>query len=61
MTAQQQFDALTVKKKVALLGRVFKALEYDTEGEPGVEWSSDTTQALGELFEMAGVKFTPPA
>lgn len=59
-TAQKQFDALPEWKRLSLAAAVFNALEYDDEGNPGSEWSSDTTQALGELFELYGVTFTSP-
>ena len=59
-TAQAQFDALPDWKKISLAGAVFRVLEYDEEGQPGSEWSSDTTQSLGELFNHYGVTFTAP-
>lgn len=60
LTAQEQFDALPDWKKASLAAAVFRVLEYDSEGNPGSEWSSDTTQSLGELFATYGVTFTPP-
>ena len=58
--AERQFDDLPEWKKLSLAKGVFLVLEYDGEGNPGVAWSSDTTQALGELFSQCGVDFTPP-
>lgn len=57
--AQQQFDSLSDYSKLQLLAEVFDALEYDSDGNPGAEWSSDTTETLGQLFHESGVKFTP--
>lgn len=58
--AQKVFDALPDAQKLVIVGKVFQILEYDEEGNPGGEWSSDTTQALGELFNSFGVVFTSP-
>jgi hypothetical protein len=52
--------AMPTARKLALLSRVFDTLENDEDGNPGSEWSSDTAQALGELFEKFGITFTPP-
>jgi hypothetical protein len=43
-----------------LLRGVFEVLEYDPDGRPGSQWSSATTQALGELFAQFGITFTSP-
>lgn len=59
--AERRFAALTDRQRGLLLRRTFEILEYDEEGEPGGEWSSDTTQALGELFDQFGIRFTIPA
>jgi hypothetical protein len=56
--AERAFNALADDRRLLLLQRVFEILEYDDEGNPGDEWSSNTTQALGEMFENFGVKFT---
>ena len=58
--AEMQFARLKTAEQCTLARRVFCILEYDGECTPGVEWSSDTTQALGELFGMYGVTFTSP-
>jgi hypothetical protein len=58
--ARQAFDALSGVKKLNLIEEVFEILEYDEDGNPGGQWSSDTTQSLGELFNRYGVKFTDP-
>jgi hypothetical protein len=58
--AAVEFESLSQSDKLSLLREVFCILEYDEEGEPGCEWSSDTTQYLGETFEKYGVVFTPP-
>jgi hypothetical protein len=58
--AQQAFNALTLVQKANLAKEVFEILEYDEDGNPGSEWSSDTTQYLGDLFNRYGVTFTPP-
>lgn len=58
--ALEQFNELPWRKQLELCRAVFNVLEYDTEGNPGNAWSSDTTQALGETFERFGVTFTPP-
>ena len=56
--AREAYDRLAASVKFALLREVFEILEYDENGRPGVEWSSDTTQALGDAFANRGVKFT---
>lgn len=58
--AQERFDALPADTKVEMLSQVFQILEYDDEGKPGCEWSSDTTQHLGDLFASYGISFTVP-
>jgi hypothetical protein len=58
--AQKAFDALPEWKRLSLAAAVFKTLEYDGDGNPGSEWSSSTTQSLGELFAAYGVTFTVP-
>lgn len=58
--AEAAFAALTDDQRARLLGGVFEILEYDEDGEPGQEWSSDTTQDLGELFGHFGIVFTSP-
>lgn len=58
--AEAAFDALPEWKRLSLAKAVFLVLEYDEDGNPGSEWSSDTTQALGELFERYGIVFTVP-
>ena len=58
--AEQAFEAMPTDRKLLLLRRVFEQLEFDEDGEPGGEWSSDTTQALGDLFNNFGVVFTSP-
>jgi hypothetical protein len=58
--AEEAFDALPEWKRLSLAKDVFLNLEYDADGNPGSEWSSDTTQALGDLFATYGVKFTQP-
>ncbi|MFC0527172.1 hypothetical protein [Phytohabitans kaempferiae] len=42
--AEQAFAALTAEQRACLLRNVFEVLEYDVNGRPGGEWSSDTTQ-----------------
>ncbi|TCC19941.1 hypothetical protein [Kribbella sindirgiensis] len=58
--AQERFDALSADTKVEILSQVFQILEYDDEGSPGNDWSSDTTQNLGDLFASYGITFTAP-
>jgi len=58
--AEQAFASLTALRRTRLLRGVFEILEYDPDGEPGGEWSSDTTQALGDLFAHFGITFTSP-
>lgn len=58
--AEQTFAALTSRQRERLLREVFHILEYDEERRPGVAWSSDTTQALGDLFAAYGIAFTSP-
>lgn len=59
-TAKRQFDALPDDRKLRLLTAVFNTLEYDVDGNHGAEWSPDTLQDLGNLFEAYGVRFTSP-
>lgn len=58
--AEQAFAALAEDQRARLLRGVFEILEYGEDGEPGQEWSSDTTQDLGELFGHFGIVFTSP-
>jgi hypothetical protein len=58
--AEQAFTSLTADQRTRLLRGVFENLEYDPDGRPGSEWSSDTTQALGDLFAQFGITFTSP-
>lgn len=58
--AQKAFDALPEWKRLSLAAAVFKVLEYDEDGEPHSEWSSDTVQSLGDLFAAYGITFTSP-
>jgi hypothetical protein len=58
--AEDAFAALTGDQSARLLRAVFEILEYDQDGEPGQQWSSDTTQDLGELFGHFGIVFTSP-
>ena len=58
--AEAAFNALPFSVRAAIARSVFDILEYDEEGNPGSEWSSDTLQALGDLFQANGVSFTPP-
>jgi hypothetical protein len=58
--AQRAFDALSLVQQRNLLNAVFDCLEYDSEGQPGSEWSSDTLQAIGEAFNRYGITFTTP-
>jgi hypothetical protein len=56
--AEQAFAVLTANQRGRLLRRVFETLEYDEDHQPGGEWSSDTTQALDNLFRQFGIVFT---
>jgi hypothetical protein len=58
--AERAFAALTADQRTRLLRGVFEVLEYDPDGRPGGEWSSDTTQTLGDLFARFGITFTNP-
>jgi hypothetical protein len=58
--AEKAFAALTADQRTRLLRGVFEVLEYDVDGRPGSEWSSDTTQALGELFDRFGITYHQP-
>jgi hypothetical protein len=58
--AEMQFARLTSTEQRALLRRIFYALEYDGEGAPGVELSSDVMDAIPRLFGIYGVTFTNP-
>jgi hypothetical protein len=58
--AYQRFRALTVTDQAELAEAVFRVLEFDRDGRPGVEWSSDTLQDLSGLFVARGVIFSAP-
>lgn len=58
--AEESYHRLDTAQKAILADLVFAALEYDEDGNPGSEWSSDTLQTIGEVFESAGVHFTDP-
>ncbi len=58
--AIRAFAALTTDQRELLLSRIFEILEYDKEGEPGGEWSNETTQDIGEAFGAFGITFTSP-
>lgn len=58
--ASKAFERLSRDQKVEIARKTFEILEYDEDGRPGSEWSSDTLQALGELFPAYGVIFTDP-
>jgi hypothetical protein len=58
--AERAFAALSRPEREQLLRRLFDVLEFGEDGKPGGEWSSDTTQSLGELFREFGVDFTNP-
>ncbi|WP_433294532.1 hypothetical protein ACQP2F_33345 [Actinoplanes sp. CA-030573] len=58
--AEMQFARLTSTEQRALLRRIFYTLEYDDEGAPGVELSSDVMDAIPRLFATYGVTFTNP-
>jgi len=58
--AEDAFARLAPDRRELLLRRTFEILEYDEEGEPGGKWSSDTAQAIGDLWVRFGVKFTTP-
>jgi hypothetical protein len=57
---ESAFAALTAEKRARLLRDVFDVLEYGPDGT-AAEWSSDTLQALGDLFSQLGIVFTSPA
>lgn len=56
--AAAQYERLSSNDRSSLLDQIFDILEFDDEGEPGVEWSSDTTQSVGNAFAEYGVTFT---
>jgi len=62
--AAVQFSRLSTAQRCTLAGEVFNVLEYGApnpvDGDPGVEWGSDTTKALGTLLGSYGVTFTSP-
>lgn len=58
--AAVQFAQLDDQARARIAYETFAILEYDEDGDPGSEWSSDTTQYLGEMFDRYGVQFTDP-
>lgn len=54
------YAALPVETRTAILDEIFEILEYDEEGNPGAEVNGgDLVEALAELFQKHGVRFTP--
>jgi hypothetical protein len=58
--AAVQFAQLDDQARARIAYETFAILEYDQDGDPGSEWSSDTTEYLGEMFDRYGVQFTDP-
>lgn len=56
--AERGFAALTDPQQRAAMREIFEILEYDADGLPGIEWSADTVQNLGDLFVRFGIEFT---
>lgn len=56
--AAVQYERLSTNDRSELLDQIFDILEFDDEGKPGTEWSSDTLQSVGDAFAQYGVTFT---
>lgn len=58
--AQKKFDKLSAFDKAVIATQVFNLLEFDSEGNPGVEWNSDTASWIGNVFENRGIVWSNP-
>lgn len=60
MARKRPFNALTESDRSRLARDLFTVLEYDSDGNPGSEWSSDTLEDISNVFASYGVTFTDP-
>lgn len=58
--AQKVFEATSDATKLELVAAIFHLLEFDSDGNAGREWDSDTLKEIGEEFVFRGIEFTSP-